>query len=177
MKEEKVYDLSRRALEPLVGIIAEKLFGLEFEMSNDTEDKVYKIDIKNKDMTFNLQVKTKQGPYYHYFYKLEDELKNNKYIAFYDIPFNNEIIEKNNLLIDLDAFKKYVVGSFIYFVDTDYLRILKDNNEIDYIEKYHEFWIKDRDSIEKYYDTMCYEATKEPYVIKYEIKWEDLNNE
>ena len=176
MKEEKVYELSRRALEPLVGFIAEKLFGLELDLSSDVEDKVYKIDIKNKDLTFNLQVKTKKAAYYHYYYKLEKELNNNSYFAYYEIPFNDAIIEKKNLLNDIEAFKQYVIGTPIYFVDTDYLRILLDNDEIEYVEEYGEYWVKDKDRIEKYYDSMYYEATHEPYVIKYEIKAEDFVN-
>lgn len=174
MKEEKLYDLSRRALEPLVGFIAEKLFGLEFDLSTDTEDKVYKIDIKNKDLTFNLQVKTKKAACYHYYYKLEKELNNNKYFVYYEIPFNDAVIDKKNLLTDIDAFKQYVIGASIYFVNTNYLRILLDNDEIEYVEKYDEYWVKDKDRIEKYYDSMYYETNHEPYVIKYEIKAEDF---
>ena len=72
MEEKQIYQLSRKAIEPIVGVIAEKLFGVELEQSTDLEDKLYKIDLKCSDLQFNqfnIQVKTKKTISNHYYYK------------------------------------------------------------------------------------------------------------
>ena len=82
MEEDQIYQLSRKAIEPVVGIIAEKLFNVELEQTSDTEDRAYKIDLKTNDLSFNIQVKTVKAINNHYWYKLEKEIENNTYIAF-----------------------------------------------------------------------------------------------
>lgn len=176
MREELVYLLSRKALEPVAGVIAEGLFGMEFEQASDVEDRIYKIDIKNNDMTFNIQVKTKKAKRNHYYIKSEEELIRNSYIVFFDAPFNDGIINDLGLLYDKESIKKYLLENpEIYFIDTNYLKLLMDNGEVEYNEASNEFWIIDRRNIENYYDTKYYKSTQEMYVHECKISPENLN--
>src|SRR5574344_834281 len=93
MGEDQIYQLSRKAIEPVVGIIAEKLFNVELEQTSDVEDQAYKIDLKTIDLSFNIQVKTVKAINNHYWYKLEKEIENNTYIAFSKAPLNDDIID------------------------------------------------------------------------------------
>ncbi len=108
MEEDQIYQLSRKAIEPVVGIIAEKLFNVELEQTSDVEDRAYKIDLKTNDLSFNIQVKTVKAINNHYWYKLEKEIENNTYIAFSKAPLNDDIIDSlgllyNNTLDELSA--------------------------------------------------------------------------
>lgn len=176
MKEEQVYNLSRKALEPVIGVIAEGLFGVELEQTSDAEDRVYKIDIKNNDMSFNIQVKTKKSKSNHYYFKSNDELDRNSYIAYFDASFNDEIIDNLGLLYNKEAIKKYLLDNpIIYFVDTDYLKLLMENGEIEYNKAYNEYWITNKENIEHYYDTEYYKSTGETYVHECKISNKDLS--
>ena len=53
--------------------------------------------------------------------------------------------------------------------------MLVDKGEVEYMKNYKEFWIKNSNNIENYYDSEYYKLTKAPYVIKYDIKADDLN--
>lgn len=175
MDEKQIYQLSRKAIEPIVGIIAEKLFGVELEQTSDAEDKAYKIDLKTKDLNFNIQVKTKKTINNHYYYKSEKEIKNNTYIAFLTAPINDDIIDSFGLLYNKNAIKKYLLDNpTIYFVDTNYIKMLLNNKNIEYKNDFKEFWIKNSDDIENYYNTEYYKLSEEPYVIKYDINAGDL---
>ena len=103
MEEDQIYQLSRKAIEPVVGIIAEKLFNVELEQTSDTEDRAYKIDLKTNDLSFNIQVKTVKAINNHYWYKLEKEIENNTYIAFSKAPLNDDIIDSLGLLYNKNA--------------------------------------------------------------------------
>lgn len=174
--EKEVYQLSRKAIEPIVGVIAEKLFGVELEQTSDAEDKAYKIDLKTNDLSFNIQVKTEKTINNHYYYKSEKEIENNTYIAFLKAPINDDIIDSLGLLYNKNAIKKYLLDNpIIYFVDTEYIKMLVNKEEVEYKKQYNEFWIKDFNNIERYYDTEYYKTTNEPYVTEYKITNEDLN--
>ena len=174
--EKEVYQLSRKAIEPIVGVIAEKLFGVELEQTSDAEDKAYKIDLKTNDLSFNIQVKTEKTINNHYYYKSEKEIENNTYIAFLKAPINDDIIDSLGLLYNKNAIKKYLLDNpIIYFVDTEYIKMLLNEEEVEYKKQYNEFWIKDFNNIEHYYDTKYYKTTNEPYVTEYKITNEDLN--
>lgn len=176
MEEDQIYQLSRKAIEPVVGIIAEKLFNVELEQTNDIEDKAYKIDLKTNDLSFNIQVKTVKAINNHYWYKLEKEIENNTYIAFSKAPLNDDIIDSLGLLYNKNAIKNYLLDNpTIYFVDTEYIKMLVDKGEVEYMKNYKEFWIKNSNNIENYYDSEYYKLTKASYVIKYDIKADDLN--
>ena len=176
MEEDQIYQLSRKAIEPVVGIIAEKLFNVELEQTSDTEDRAYKIDLKTNDLSFNIQVKTVKAINNHYWYKLEKEIENNTYIAFSKAPLNDDIIDSLGLLYNKNAIKNYLLDNpTIYFVDTEYIKMLVDKGEVEYMKNYKEFWIKNSNNIENYYDSEYYKLTKAPYVIKYDIKADDLN--
>lgn len=176
MEEDQIYQLSRKAIEPVVGIIAEKLFNVELEQTSDTEDRAYKIDLKTNDLSFNIQVKTVKAINNHYWYKLEKEIENNSYIAFSKAPLNDDIIDSLGLLYNKNAIKNYLLDNpTIYFVDTEYIKMLVDKGEVEYMKNYKEFWIKNSNNIENYYDSEYYKLTKVPYVIKYDIKADDLN--
>ena len=176
MEEDQIYQLSRKAIEPVVGIIAEKLFNVELEQTSDTEDRAYKIDLKTNDLSFNIQVKTVKAINNHYWYKLEKEIENNTYIAFSKAPLNDDIIDSLGLLYNKNAIKNYLLDNpTIYFVDTEYIKMLVDKGEVEYMKNYKEFWIKNSNNIENYYDSKYYKLTKAPYVIKYDIKADDLN--
>ena len=176
MEEDQIYQLSRKAIEPVVGIIAEKLFNVELEQTSDTEDRAYKIDLKTNDLSFNIQVKTVKAINNHYWYKLEKEIENNTYIAFSKAPLNDDIIDSLGLLYNKNAIKNYLLDNpTIYFVDTEYIEMLVDKGEVEYMKNYKEFWIKNSNNIENYYDSEYYKLTKAPYVIKYDIKADDLN--
>lgn len=179
MEEKQIYQLSRKAIEPIVGVIAEKLFGVELEQTTDLEDKLYKIDLKCSDLQFNqfnIQVKTKKTISNHYYYKSEKELENNVYIAFLKAPINDKIIDSLRLLYNKNAIKKYLLDNpTIYFVDTEYIKMLLNDKNIEYKKDFKEFWIKNSDDIENYYDTEYYKLTNKPYVIKYDINTNDLN--
>lgn len=176
MGEDQIYQLSRKAIEPVVGIIAEKLFNVELEQTSDVEDRAYKIDLKTNDLSFNIQVKTVKAINNHYWYKLEKEIENNTYIAFSKAPLNDDIIDSLGLLYNKNAIKNYLLDNpTIYFVDTEYIKMLVDKGEVEYMKNYKEFWIKNSNNIENYYDSEYYKLTKAPYVIKYDIKADDLN--
>lgn len=176
MEEDQIYQLSRKAIEPVVGIIAEKLFNVELEQTSDVEDRAYKIDLKTNDLSFNIQVKTVKAINNHYWYKLEKEIENNTYIAFSKAPLNDDIIDSLGLLYNKNAIKNYLLDNpTIYFVDTEYIEMLVDKGEVEYMKNYKEFWIKNSNNIENYYDSEYYKLTKAPYVIKYDIKADDLN--
>ena len=176
MEEDQIYQLSRKAIEPVVGIIAEKLFNVELEQTSDTEDRAYKIDLKTNDLSFNIQVKTVKAINNHYWYKLEKEIENNTYIAFSKAPLNDDIIDSLGLLYNKNAIKNYLLDNpTIYFVDTEYIKMLVDKGEVEYMKNYKEFWIKNSNNIENYYDSEYYKLTKAPYAIKYDIKVDDLN--
>lgn len=176
MEEDQIYQLSRKAIEPVVGIIAEKLFNVELEQTSDTEDRAYKIDLKTNDLSFNIQVKTVKAINNHYWYKLEKEIENNTYIAFSKAPLNDDIIDSLGLLYNKNAIKNYLLDNpTIYFVDTEYIEMLVDKGEVEYMKNYKEFWIKNSNNIENYYDSEYYKLTKAPYVIKYDINADDLN--
>ena len=176
MEEDQIYQLSRKAIEPVVGIIAEKLFNVELEQTSDVEDRAYKIDLKTNDLSFNIQVKTVKAINNHYWYKLEKEIENNTYIAFSKAPLNDDIIDSLGLLYNKNAIKNYLLDNpTIYFVDTEYIKMLVDKGEVEYMKNYKEFWIKNSNNIENYYDSEYYKLTKAPYVIKYDIKADDLN--
>ena len=176
MEEGQIYQLSRKAIEPIVGIIAEKLFNVELEQTSDAEDRAYKIDLKTNDLSFNIQVKTVKAINNHYWYKLEKEIENNTYIAFSKAPLNDDIIDSLGLLYNKNAIKNYLLDNpTIYFVDTEYIEMLVDKGEVEYMKNYKEFWIKNSNNIENYYDSEYYKLTKAPYVIKYDIKADDLN--
>ena len=176
MEEDQIYQLSRKAIEPVVGIIAEKLFNVELEQTSDAEDRAYKIDLKTNDLSFNIQVKTVKAINNHYWYKLEKEIENNTYIAFSKAPLNDDIIDSLGLLYNKNAIKNYLLDNpTIYFVDTEYIEMLVDKGEVEYMKNYKEFWIKNSNNIENYYDSEYYKLTKAPYVIKYDIKADDLN--
>lgn len=176
MEEKQIYQLSRKAIEPIIGVIAEKLFGVELEQTSDAEDKAYKIDLKTNDLSFNIQVKTKKTINNHYYYKSEKEIENNAYIAFLKAPINDDIIDSLGLLYNKNAIKKYLLDNpIIYFVDTEYIKMLVNEEEVEYKKQYNEFWIKDFNNIEHYYDTEYYKTTNEPYVTEYKITNEDLN--
>jgi len=176
MDEKQIYQLSRKAIEPIVGVIAEKLFGVELEQTSDAEDQAYKIDLKTNDLSFNIQVKTVKTINNHYYYKSEKEIENNTYIAFLKAPINDNIIDSLGLLYNKNAIKKYLLDNpTIYFVDTTYIKMLVNEEDVEYMKNYKEFWIKNSDDIENYYDTEYYKLSKEPYVIKYDIKADDLN--
>ena len=176
MEEGQIYQLSRKAIEPVVGIIAEKLFNVELEQTSDAEDRAYKIDLKTNDLSFNIQVKTVKAINNHYWYKLEKEIENNTYIAFSKAPLNDDIIDSLGLLYNKNAIKNYLLDNpTIYFVDTEYIEMLVDKGEVEYMKNYKEFWIKNSNNIENYYDSEYYKLTKAPYVIKYDIKADDLN--
>lgn len=176
MEEKQIYQLSRKAIEPVVGVIAEKLFGVELEQTSDAEDKAYKIDLKSNNLQFNIQVKTKKSISNHYYYKSEKELENNAYIAFLKAPINDDIIDSLGLLYNKNAIKEYLLDNpTIYFVDTEYIKMLLNDKNIEYKKDFNEFWIKNSDDIENYYDTEYYKLANEPYVTKYDINTNDLN--
>ena len=175
MEEKQIYQLSRKALEPVVGVIAEKLFGVELKQTSDAEDQAYKIDLKTNDLSFNIQVKTKKT-INNYYYKSEKEIENNTYIAFLKVPINDDIIDSLGLLYNKNAIKKYLLDNpTIYFVDTEYIKMLTDEEEVEYMKNYKEFWIKNSNNIENYYNTEYYKTTNKPYVTEYKITNEDLN--
>lgn len=152
MANEEAFKLTNEILEPLAANILPQIFPQEtFKLTSENEDMNEKIDIKNLNESFRGQVKTKEGENYHYAFSSNLEVNNNTCFIFYKKPLPRWYINKN-LLGDLNACIRYLEGSEIYIVSTQYIKWLIENKIAFYVSKYDQWWIDDNKYIENYKD-------------------------